>query len=307
MRANRTSRRGPIVGAVLALAALAFAPRPARAQACCVGASGLTPGWLANHERFLVGGQLRLSHTVGAYPVSGPFYAPPPGRDARLESSLFASGRFLPRGQVSVFMPAVTTRRRVEGRVESATALGDLVIATRYEFIRAGESRIPGIAMLAGVIAPTGKPSDQGTGFLAPDTTGIGAWEANAGVSFEQNFRRVVAHTTALLGLRTSRDVFGVTTRLGPRALFLAAGGYVFEGEVTLLGTLSHAVEGDATVAGDTASGTGFRTTQAALLAIVPIGDTWRLRASVFADLPPLGTNRQALGGSTISILRSFM
>ena len=81
----------------------------------------------------------------------------------------------------------------------------------------------------------------------------------------------------------------------------------MFENEVTLLGTLSHSIEGDATVAGETASGTGFRTTQAALLAIVPIGDHYRLRTSVFTDLPPLGTNRQVFGGTSISILRSFM
>jgi hypothetical protein len=74
----------------------------AHAQACCVGASGLTPGWLDNHEQALVGLQTRLATTHGTYPARGEFYAPPPGRDASLEPTLFGTIRLLSRAQASV-------------------------------------------------------------------------------------------------------------------------------------------------------------------------------------------------------------
>jgi hypothetical protein len=293
---------------VLATVALVhfFLERVAFAQACCVGASGLTPGWLTNHERFLVGAQARISETHGTYPSSGGFFTRTPERDTRLETSLFGSFRWAARGQASVNVPLVATRRRSGALVETGTAPGDITLIGRYDFVRAGESRMPGVALLGGVQAPTGKPSDEGTGDLAPDVTGIGAWEVNGGASVEQVFGHLVLHATALFGYRWPRDVAGVEQHLGLRALYLVAGGWVFDDDVSLLVTLSHLSEGDAVVAGDAAEGTGSRTTQAALLVIVPISDTLRLRTSVFTDVPPLGTNRPAFGGTSISIAKSW-
>jgi hypothetical protein len=280
--------------------------KDARAQACCVGASGLTPGWLANHEQWLVGAQLRVSETHGTYPTRGEFYEARPYRDTRIEPSLYATARIVSRGQVSVFAPLVTNRRRLGERVETRTAPGDVSLVGRYDFIRPGESRFPGIALLAGVIVPTGKPSDRGTGFLGADVTGIGTWEGNAGVSLEQVYGKVVLHGTALFGLRAARHVNDKTETLGPRALFLLAGGYVFDGDVAILGTATHTSDGDSKLDGSVTPGTGFRVTQLALLVVVPLSDTLRLRTSVFTDVPPLGNNRPALGGTSISLLKSW-
>jgi hypothetical protein len=281
--------------------------RVAFAQACCVGASGLTPGWLTNHERFLVGAQARVSETHGTYPSSGAFFERTPEHDTRVETTLFGSFRWAPRGQASVGFPLVATRRRAGAIVESGTSPGDLTLIGRYDFVRAGESYVPGLALLAGVQAPTGTPSDAGTGRLAADVTGTGAWEMSAGGSIEQVFGHLVLHATALFGYRLARDVLGVEQRLGLRALYLVAGGWVFDDDVSILATLSHVSEGDAIVAGEVASGTGSRTTQAALLVIVPFSDTLRLRTSAFTDLPPLGVNRPALGGTSISIMKSWL
>lgn len=291
----------------LALASVIFMfDRTAHAQACCVGASGLTPGWLTNHERFLVGAQLRVSETHGTYPTSGPFFVPTPGRDTRIETSLFGSFRYAPRGQVSVSAPIVTTRRRSGAIVERRTAPGDLAVVTRYDLVRAGESRIPGVALLAGIGAPSGTPADTGAPLLGADVTGIGAWELNVGGSVEQVFGHVVLHATALLGYRLPREVAGTDQHLGLRGLYVVAGGWVFDDDVSLLATLTHTSEGDATIAGEDAPGTGSRVTQAALLVIVPISDTLRLRTSAFTDLPPLGVNRPALGGTSISIAKTW-
>jgi hypothetical protein len=291
---------------VVVLAALLLRPRLAHAQACCAGASGLTPGWLTHHERALVGAQVRASETHGTYPTSGTFYARNPGRDARIETSLFGSYRVLPRAQLSLFAPLVSTRRRAGAIVEGRVAPGDTTLIGRYDLIRAGESWIPGIALLAGSQIPTGIPSDRGGGRLSADVTGTGAWELNGGASVEQLSGHLVLHATVLAGYRFPREVFQTPQHLGLRALYLVAGGYVFDDDVAILGTVSHTSEGDATVAGDDAPGTGWRTTQLALLVIVPITDTLRLRTSAFTDVPPLGVNRPAMGGTSISFAKTW-
>jgi hypothetical protein len=286
--------------------AIALSSSVASAQACCVGASGLTPGWLTNHERALVGAQLRLSETWSRYPVVGDFYSRNPEHDTRVETSLFGTYRVLPRGQVSAFMPLVTVRRRTLGGTDTQTSFGDLTVVGRYDFIRAGESWIPGIALLAGTQAPTGRSSEDGTSNFAADVNGIGTWEINGGVSIEQTFGHLVVHATVLAGYRLPNEVLGEEQHLGWRALYLGAVGWVFESDVALMGTLTHTSDGDATLAGEPARDTGFRSTQAAFLVVVPILDTLRLRTSVFTDVPPLGQNRTALGGTSISLAKTW-
>jgi len=279
----------------------------AMAQACCAGASGLTPGWLTNHEKALVGAQMRMQQTHGTYPERGEFFVRTPGRDTRIETSLFGSYRVLPRGQVSLFAPLVMTRRRVGDLVETKVSPGDVAVITRYDFVRAGEARYPGISLLAGLQLPTGTPPDRGTPRLAADVTGIGAWETNIGVSIEQLFGHVVLHSTVLVGYRFPRNVEGLDQHLGLRALYLFAGGWVFDDDVAILGTITHTSDGDATIDSSGAPGTGFRSTQAAALVIVPISDTLRLRTSVFTDIPPLGNNRPALGGTSLSLSKTWL
>jgi hypothetical protein len=276
------------------------------AQACCVGASGLTPGWLTNHERALIGAQVRLSETWTTYPAVGNFYARTPERDARVETSLFATYRVLPRGQISAFMPLETIRRRSIGGTDTKTSFGDLTVIGRYDVIRAGESWFPGIALLAGTQVPTGRSSDEGTSNLAADVNGIGTWEINGGVSVEQTFGQLILHATVLAGYRLPNEVLGEPQHLGWRALYLAAVGWVFNNDVTLMGTLTHSSDGDATLAGLPAPDTGFRSTQAAMLVVAPLTDHWRLRTSLFTDVPPLGENRPALGGTSISLARTW-
>lgn len=278
----------------------------ARAQACCVGASGLTPGWLTNHERALIGAQLRLSDTWTTYPTVGSFYSRTPERDARVQTSLFGTYRILPRAQLSAFMPLETVRRRSYSGVDTRTSFGDLTVVGRYDFIRAGESSIPGIALLVGTQAPTGRSSDEGTSNLAADVNGIGTWEINGGASIEQTFGHLVLHATVLAGYRLPNKVLGEDQHLGWRALYLVAAGWVFDNDVALMGTLTHTSDGDATLAGEPAPDTGFRSTQAAFLVVAPLTDNLRLRTSVFTDVPPLGVNRPALGGTSISLAKTW-
>ena len=46
-------------------------PRAAQAQACCAGASVITPARLELHEKALVGVQLRAAAVIGSYDTGG--------------------------------------------------------------------------------------------------------------------------------------------------------------------------------------------------------------------------------------------
>lgn len=297
-------------GALLALEGTAWA------QACCVGASGLTPGWVNNHERALVGAQLRVSETIGTYPTVGPYYKATPDKDTRVEPSLFGTVRlspFLPRAQVSAVLPFEVVRRRSHGIVERRNAFGDAALVGRYDIVRTGESSwLPGIGLLLGTQIPTGTPAEKGTPTLDADVTGLGEWELNGGVMVEKTFGHFVTSATVVAGYRFPRTVLGVEhEHLGWRGLYVLGGGWVFDNEVALLGTLSHWSEGDTSIglAGQPrkdSDGTGFRSTTASFLVVVPITDNLRMRTAMFSDLPPLGTNRPALAGTSISIMKTW-
>lgn len=291
-----------------AIGALAASEGVARAQACCVGASGLTPGWLTNHEKALVGAQMRVSETIGTYPSVGPYYRPTPDKDTRIEPSLFGTIRIVPRAQVSAFVPLEFVRRRSHGIVERRTAFADTTLVGRYDLVRAGESSwLPGIGVLVGTQIPTGTPAEKGTGVLDADVTGLGEWEVNGGLLVEQTFGHFVAQATAVAGYRFPRTILGTTREhLGWRGLYVLGAGYVFDSDVALLGTVSHWSEGDTTVAGKVADGTGFRATQASFLVVVPLTDTLRVRTAMFSDVAPLGTNRPALAGTSLSMMKTW-
>lgn len=299
------SRRGVALAAAL-LALLALAPRKASAQACCVGASGLTPGTLTTHERALVGIQHRVAATFGTYPRAGTFYGPAPGRDLRLEASVFASYRFAKRGQIGLQLPLLTTFRRVGESRDARPRLGDTSLLGRYDLVRDRESSLPGIALLVGLQLPTGTPADRARSALGADITGIGTWEGLLGAAVERSFGPWLLHGTVLVGARAPRDVHGVEEQLGLRALYLLAFGYVFEDEASLALAVTHGSEGDVELDGRRAPGTGFRTTQASLVVLAPLSAQLRLRVVGFSDVPPLGENRLAQGGATMSIAMSW-
>src|SRR6201999_23593 len=88
--------------------------------------------------------------------------------------------------------------------------IGDVNLSARYDFVVAGESLyVPGVALLAGVTAPTGRASESARARLAVDATGIGAWQANVALALEQTFGPWLLNATAIVAKRTPR--FGQT------------------------------------------------------------------------------------------------
>ena len=295
-------------------------PSRARAQACCAGASAVTPGRLEPHEDALVGTEVKAASVIGSYQLSGAFLAPPPGTpEYDFEEDLFGAVRFLRRGQVALLVPFVETYRQtpLDG-AHFGGGIGDVNLAGRYDFILAGESRyVPGIALLLGLTVPTGKSlsgsalAQFGPFFgsasqpLAVDATGIGAFQLNGALALEQIFGPWLVNATAIVAKRTAAG--GET--LGTQVTFLVAGAYTFPNDAAVALSASYAFEGDGTIDGADAPDSAKALTVVSASVLWPLRDAYRLLAGVYVDPPVegLGYNQPAQIGMTLTAIRSWM
>ena len=186
----------------------------------------ITPARLQIHEDALVGFDAKLTSVTGSFDT-GSRYIPSPAGDTELdlEQDLFGAVRFLRRGQAALLVPAVETRRATpQLGAQGGGGVGDVNASARWDFVLARESWIvPGIAVLAGVTAPSGKAPDAATPPLFSDATGIGAWQLQAALALEQTWGPWLANLTAIAAKRTEHG--GET--LGTQYTLLAAGAYI--------------------------------------------------------------------------------
>jgi hypothetical protein len=302
--------------AVLACAALFALARRAGAQACCAGAGALTPGRLSLHEDALVGTQMHAGTVLGSYDDGSHFVSSGAAgtRELDFEEDLFGAIRVLRRGQVALLVPLVETwRSDYQGYSEIGGGIGDVNLSARYDFFLAGQSRIlPGIAVLAGVTAPTGRPPDKAHQVLATDATGVGAWQANGGVALEQIYGPWLFNVTQLVAWRAPRNVVSadqsVDEALAPQFVTLVGGAYSFhdEGSIALFG--SYTVEGQAKVNGGPEPFSARHLAVVTLSAAHPLTDAWRLQGGLFMNPPfsSVGRNQTAAAGITFTLIRSW-
>jgi hypothetical protein len=216
---------------------------------------------------------------------------------------------------VALLVPLVETWRSSLGQSEAGYGVGDVNASVRYDFTLAGASRVvPGIAVLAGITAPTGKPADApGIGALATGATGIGAWQFNLGLSVEQAFGPWLVSATVLGAARTARTVgsgpMAVHERLAPQWTALLAAAYVFTNDWAVALAASYALEGDATVNGADVPGTARRLPTLSLSGVVPISDIFRMQGAIFDNLPisDLGLNQPADAGLLLTLVAAWM
>ena len=301
-------RSSPSSRTLALLVALAVwgCPSRARAQACCAGGSAVTPGRLELHEDALVGVELKAASLLGSYDTSGRYITNPAGdTEGDFEEDLFGAVRVLRRGQVALLVPLVETQRQdPRDGGHFGGGIGDINLSARYDFVVAGESRlIPGVAVLAGVTLPTGKPPELASPPLAVDATGIGAYQINAALALEQTFGPWLVNATGLLAIRTPR--FG--EQLAPQGTLLAAAAYTLPSDAAIALSASYAFEGDASANGSVPS-SSKRVTVVTLSGLWPVTDSWRLLGGVYLDPPidGLGSNQPAVGGLTLTIIRSW-
>jgi hypothetical protein len=311
----RRSRSHSVWAASSVLVLCTGIARAGHAQACCAGGAAVTPGRLELYEQGLMGLELKAGEVFGAFDSGGRFAPlPPQASELDLEQDLFGVVRVLERGQVSVLLPLVETRRTSGGLTDFGGGIGDVNAAVRYDVTLAGDSRVvPGVALLAGATFPTGKPADAaGLGPLASGATGIGAYQINAGLALEQVFGPWLVNATGIVAQRTARTVGPegnqVHERLAAQTSWLAALAYTFPSDIALAVSASYLMEGNATINGVEDAGTGHRLPTLTLSGLVPLRASWRLDGGVFGVLPlrSVGLNQPASIGLFVTVLRSW-
>ena len=292
------------------LCALFVHPAAAHAQACCAGSGAVTPARLALHEDALVGTTLHVGGVLGNYAPDGTYTGQPAHTtEVDVEEDLLAAVRVTKRGQIAVLIPIDETFRSVPGTSAQSGGVGDINLGARYDFVLARESRyVPGIALLAGLTVPSGKPVESATQPLAVDATGIGALQGNVGLAVEQTWGAWLANVSGIVAQRATRNANGVSETLGSQVTGTGAVAYTFRNESALGGVVSYAAEGNATLDGATDPNSHKRVLTLSAIGLYPLSDSVRIQGSLFLTPPvsTLGANQPATIGVTLTLLAGF-
>lgn len=292
-----------VLGAVLA-------PEEVFAQACCAAASAVTPARLSRGERVLVGTELRVQAVVGSYGADGRYSAAPQGAsETGFAESLLIAARVTQRLQLAGVVPWQETRRVTPNRAELGGGFGDLNLGARYDFVQQDEHRRwPGVALLAGISFPVGRPPELARGPLATDATGIGAFQLHAAAALEKRFGHWLVGATGLLAQRLPRLVGGTDTTLGTQFSGLINASYLFPNLAAVAAQASWSSEGDATIDGAKQRNTGRSVLNLGASGVVPLSPRVRLQTSLFFTPPAssLGRNQNAVAGATVAALFVF-
>lgn len=306
MRRPSSKSSKPLVVALTLLLASLLAPRQAAAQACCAGSGAVTPGRLAMHEDALVALQARAAHVFGQFDGYGRYATPRSGDSEQdFEQAVIGALR-LPgvasRGQLALLVPLVETRRSARGLSESGGGLGDVNFSARYDFLYAGQNRyLPGVAVLAGLTFPTGRPPEDAGRPLATAATGIGAFQGNVGLSAEQLFGSFLVTAYGIVAKRTARTVENgsgppISTTLGTQWTALVAVAYSLPKDCAVAVSASYTGEGNAEVGGVESARSSRRIPILGVSGVVPLSDHFRVQGG-FSGNPPvvdLGKNQTA-------------
>lgn len=305
-------RAGPLLALVLAhLFALASARR-AHAQACCAGPSALTPARVPQSEWLVAGAQAFARPNMGEWNAHGTYVARPPGA-AELDAELDVyAGWRTPwrRLQIAAFVPAVLTARAAGGTSAVGGGVGDMNFAVRLEALDDDRFRwLPGVAVLAGLTAPTGTPPESASRPLAVDATGAGSVRGTAGLGFEKPIGPWLLDAFVLTTLYAPRSIGAVEEVRAPGLVLTGAAAYVLGAGEALGASLAYEVEWDVTVGGAAAKDSSRRALRLALFGVHPFGrGAWRVLGSLAVEPPVsgLGQNESVSATLLLGVQRGF-
>lgn len=307
-RATKSRRSFALLGAL----GLLTIPATARAQACCSGASAITPGRLELHEQALVGVLVTGSRVLGSYDAAKSFHTAPAGMvEVDLRQDVFGTVRWLERGQLGVLIPLhASWRRSPTTGAEFGGGIGDLSFSVRYDAIHHRQYRyLPGIAFLGSITLATGRPPEAAQQPLGSDATGTGATQLGVGLALERAFGDFLLNLIGMATKRTSRTVLGVESELGTQWMGIFAAGYTILEETAVASVLTYTYEEDTRIDGRIAADTASSRLRWSLAASSTLPDSWRLLGSLFLDPPfeGFGRNQPSAAGATLGLIRSFL
>jgi hypothetical protein len=309
MLPRRTASRVTAAAAALSLIVL-LSERQAAAQACCIapGAAGVTR--LGPHETALAGLDARAQTTTGSFDAAGRFRTSPRGtRDIGLEQNLFATVRVLERGQLSVTVPFVQTIRSTETLTAAGGGIGDIRGSARWDLVFADDAwPWPGLALVGGVSAPTGRPPERAGDPLAAGATGAGTTQGWAGFALEQTSGPWLAGANATVTARADRDVGPIRVSLAPRFAAGLVGARAWRSGHALSLAASWEVEDRASANGVVVAGSARRALRIVSALQLRLGDSARFVGSVYAipPLPAISAGEGASLGLSLAIVHPW-
>jgi hypothetical protein len=288
-RRTPAARTKALIAALTVAATLSIAERRASAQACCIapGAAGVTR--LAPHETALAGMDARAQTTTGTFDAAGRYRTAPQGtRDIGLEQSLFATVRVLERGQLSATVPFIQTVRSTEALTATGGGIGDVRGSVRWDLAFADDAwPWPGLALIGGVSAPTGRPPERAGDALGAGATGTGTTQGWAGVALEQTSGPWLAGANATVTVRPERDVGQIRVSSPPRFAAGLVGARAWRSGHALSLAASWEIEDRASGDGIVVPGSARRALRIVSALQLRLGESARFVGSVYA-IPPL-------------------
>lgn len=308
---DRRQGFGAALAGLAVVVVLSAPSREAHAQACCASAGLVIPTRLRSYEDIAVGIQARGRSVFGAFNPGGTYAQAGAGESEwDLGQDVFAAARVFGRGQVALLVPFLQTWRAVPGASSAGGGVGDVAVSARWDVVETGERHpVPGVALLLGMVFPTGTPPEQARDALAAGATGQGSFEGLAGVGLENAWEPYFVAATFTAGLRAARQVGEVRQSFAPRLTGLLAVGRMLPRGATLgvfaTGMLQGPSRDDRGVIA--ASDLSLLTIGAA--GTFALADTWRLQGTLSGN-PPLtgaGRNQTAGVGLSLSIVRVWL
>jgi len=270
----------------------------------------LTPARLTPLDDALIGVQLRGARILGSFDAAGRYLSAPSGAtEMDFEQDVIGTVRLLERGQLSLTVPILETARSAGGASELGGGVGDVALSGRYDAVIAGEHRwLPGIALLAGIVLPTGRPLESASLPLGSDSTGTGAFQGTFGLAVEQIWGHLFANLTVLALKSASRHVGNVSATLGFQGTASLAGGYVFDNGGALALTVVAMRTADASQDGKTVPDSARGKTLLGVAGAFPLATRWRIQGSILGDLPlqGLGKNEPTSIGLSVLLMRTW-
>lgn len=217
------------------LAIVVAAPLSARAAAWCLSTSTFGAGRLAIWEDAAVTLSGSWSGGAGRWDERGRFLAAEDYDESEGRIAASLQLRLASTLEAQLRAPWVLGSRRAGDLEERGNGAGDAGLSLRWEALPIGAIReLPGIAIVASVVAPTGRSVQESETVLGSDVTGRGAWVLSGGVSLERAHDPWFVRLDGSLLVPLPSDAGGRRLQLGRGAEVLAGGGVEALGGVVI-------------------------------------------------------------------------
>jgi hypothetical protein len=300
------------LAAAMAVACVA-APDRASAGACCASATSFGVGRLLAWEDQAVGVRVSQAWSVGQWDGTGSLRWNDVGySDAITTIQPWAIFRLHHRVQVEAWAPFVVEERASTDHHQVSGGIGDVGGAVRVELVKLGRHPwVPGLALTAGFLAPTGRRIESTSLPLFAGATGRGAWAGLLALEAEyargRNFVRLDGGTTAFLPF--DRPDLGQSQQYGQAfQLALSAGRELVPEVLILAAAVTGEWEAAQHLGGATVPGSAARSVGAAASISWRPDASWTFTVSFEDSIWPDGAaeNRDARAGFTFAVRRGF-